>query len=578
VAVILLVAAAGTVYFSRKIAPFLSRKLKEQVTLSSDSLYHIDFSSLTVNPFTGTIALQGFTLVPDTAVYSRLKAEGRAPENIFDLSVPGMELRHAHPIRLLLKRRVRVGDVRFEYPVVKILHEDLFSSDTAVSIQQSLAGLISGPLHAIRITRMDLDNMTISYQNKSHPASKGFFLQKADLILKDFYIDTSTIKDSTRFFYAKDLWLHLVNLKMPTSDSLYWLKLGDIVYSAAHRTGLIKELSLDPRYSEAAFDRKVRLQQDRYEITVDSVAFSGLNMIAILRDRRVGRIGRIDLKGADVDIYHNRALPINPAVKPLPQRRLDSTAHKLISKDIAAVFTVDTFSLEGADITYRELSPKSERIGTVSFQRLHGSFHHITNDAAALAADPHCTGDFSALFMGRGEAHVHFDFNLTAPDQAFSYSGSLGEMKTGVLNQATRYLALLKISSGNIHHIGFHFNANDYQARGAVTLLYDDLSVKLLTLDELSGRLRNKGLASLAVNLLVLRNNNTTDTAATRTAAVVYKRDPQKSMFNMMWKSLFEGVKEIVGMGESAKKLKKDWQQNALIKKITEKKNEKKDR
>jgi hypothetical protein len=124
--------------------------------------------------------------------------------------------------------------------------------------------------------------------------------------------------------------------------------------------------------------------------------------------------------------------------------------------------------------------------------------------------------------------------------------------------------------------VHFDFSANQYQAKGSVTLLYDDLSVKILSLDEISGRHKNKGLASLVANLLVLNNNNTKDTSVMRTAQVVYKRDPGKSVFNMMWKSMFTGIKQIVGMDDQASQLKKDLQQNRLIRKIRAKRDQKK--
>ena len=164
------------------------------------------------------------------------------------------------------------------------------------------------------------------------------------------------------------------------------------------------------------------------------------------------------------------------------------------------------------------------------------------------------------------------------PACAFSYSGSLAPMKATVLNKATRYLGLLKIRSGNIHSLRFNFSANTTQSTGSVRLLYDELSISLLSVDEMSGRLKQKALASLMANLLVLRNNNITDTPSVQRASVTYPYDPEKSIFNYMWKSIFEGVKIVVGMDQDASQLKKDLQQNTLVQKIREKKNERKDK
>jgi hypothetical protein len=572
---ILIIIAGGLGYFARKISPFLSQRLKEQVIRSSDSLYHVEFSELSVNPFSGTIGLKDFRLIPDTTVYNRLKKVNRAPENIFDLSVPQFELRHAHPLRLILRRTVKIKDIRIEYPVVKILHQDLFPNDTTQSVQKTLANLISGPLKAIYVNRIALDNMSISYKNNSDSADKGFNLQQADIILRDLSIDSSTVKDTTRFFYAKDFWIHLSDLKMLTAEGLYWLKLKDVVYSTQRQSGLAKELAVEPRYTEAVFDKKVGHQQDRVDLKIDSLTVSGINLLNIFREKKIGKVKMVNLSGADLDIYHNRKLPLLPKIKPLPQQMLRKAGKAFISKNIAAIFTVDTVKIRHVNIAYRELSPKSDRIGKVTFEQVNGTFYHITTDSAALARDSHCRADLETLFMGRGNTRVHFDFNLADPANAFSYSGHLGPMKTNVLNKATRYLGLLKIKSGNIQQLGFRFSANDRQAVGSVTLTYDDLAIKLLSLDEVSGRLKNKGLASLVANILVIKNNNIRDPVADRTEKVDYKRDPEKSVFNLMWKSLFQGVKGIVGMDEEAARLKEDFKGNTLIQKIKEKRAEK---
>jgi len=255
----------------------------------------------------------------------------------------------------------------------------------------------------------------------------------------------------------------------------------------------------------------------------------------------------------------------------MPQQALRDAGRHFVLHDMAVQFTLDSLALARAQIIYRERSPESNRVGTVSFDQISGLFRHLSNDSTVLATDPHCTGDVEALFMNRGKIKVHFDFNLWDPADAFAYSGSLGPMKASVLNRATRYLGLLTIRSGNIHRLTFDFSANKQASRGQVGMRYDDLSIKILSLDELSGRLRKKGLASLVANLLVLNNNNITDTAAPRSARVTYVRDPYKSVFNLMWKSLFTGVKQIVGM-QDASHVKQELQQNTLIQKIQQKK------
>lgn len=575
-AFVILVSAGSLLYYTHRITPLLSQKLRDQVLRSSDSLYHVQFSRLQINPFTGAIVLSSFKLTPDTAVYDRMKARGEAPENIVDLFVPELQLKRAHPLRLLFFRKVLVGDVKIEYPVIRIRHENLSVTDKNQSIQRTLANLISGPLKAIHINRLDLDNINVSYQNLSNPAGKGFQLEKADVIFRDLAIDRESVADTTRLLYARDCWIHLVHFDMPTPDSLYQIGLRDLVYDIRDRKMLVQGLAVKPRYDETGFDRRIGRQKDRYDVQADSVTVTGLDLLGMLRDKRVGRIASLSLDGVKADIYHNRELPPATGEKPLLQPALRKAAGALVFKTIRTVFTIDTLFLRRADVVYRERSVQTDRIGQVNFEQLTGTFRHISDDPVELARDRRMTGDVQALFMGRSEARVHFVFDLLDPACSFSYAGSLGPMKATVLNKATRYLGLLKIRSGNIRSLRFRFSANANQTTGTVRLLYDELSISILSVDEISGRLKKKGLASLMANLLVLKNNNVTDASVPRETSVTYERDPSKSIFNYMWKSLFQGIKVIVGMDQDTSQLKKDLQQNTLVQKIREKKEQRK--
>lgn len=568
--------AAGLGLYMRHVTPLLSQRLRDQVLRSSDSLYHVEFSRLQISPFSGEITLSSFRLTPDTAVYDRMKEMGVAPENIVDLYVPELKLAHAHPLRLLFLRKVQINDVKIEYPVVRIRHENLFLSEKNQSIQKTLANLISGPLKAIHIDRLDLDNVNLSYKNMSNPGGKGFALEKADVIFRDLAIDAESVADTNRLLYARDCWIHLVHFEMPTPDSLYQIGMQDLVYDVRDEKMLVQGLALKPRYDEPSFDKLIGHQKDRYDLRVDSLTVRGLGLLDILRRKTIGRINTVSLHGVKADIYHNRKLPPAPGRKSLLQPALRKAAEGTIFKTIRATFTIDTLYLRGADVVYRERSQQTDRIGEVDFNQMNATFQNITDDSLALAGNHRMRGDVNTLFMGKSEARAHFVFNLTDPACAFSYSGSLAPMKASVLNKATRYLGLLKIRSGNIHSLRFNFSANTTRSTGTVRLLYDELSISILSVDEISGRLKKKALASLMANLLVLRNNNVTDSAAVQKAAVTYPYDPEKSIFNYMWKSIFQGVKVVVGMDQDASQLKKDLQQNKLVQKIREKKTERK--
>src|SRR5699024_12063938 len=88
------------------------------------------------------------------------------------------------------------------------------------------------------------------------------------------------------------------------------------------------------------------------------------------------------------------------------------------------------------------------------------------------------------------------------------------------------------------------------------------------------GNLEKQGFISLAANLFVIKDANRSDSFA----QISYKRDPYRSVFNLMWKSIFTGVKPLIGIDKkteqkikslkSTKKGKEKAESDGLLNKV----------
>lgn len=80
-------------------------------------------------------------------------------------------------------------------------------------------------------------------------------------------------------------------------------------------------------------------------------------------------------------------------------------------------------------------------------------------------------------------------------------------------------------------------------------MLYNNLKIAVLELEKGQKEFKRKGLMSLVANVMVINESNPLKNEKPRTANVTYNRDPRKSFFNLVWKTLFTGVKNIAGTG-----------------------------
>jgi hypothetical protein len=109
---------------------------------------------------------------------------------------------------------------------------------------------------------------------------------------------------------------------------------------------------------------------------------------------------------------------------------------------------------------------------------------------------------------------------------------------------------MVEIKSCNIDNVTFSMNGNERSASGEVKFLYSDLKVNILKKDEGSHEYKKKGLISLFANVLVIKDSNP-GKGETRIGHPHFTRDPQKSFFNLVWKTLFTGLKE-TALGKNA--------------------------
>lgn len=108
---------------------------------------------------------------------------------------------------------------------------------------------------------------------------------------------------------------------------------------------------------------------------------------------------------------------------------------------------------------------------------------------------------------------------------------------------------MIEIKSCDINDLAFNIRGDGRKAERFVEMLYQNLKIAVLTQESGQQATQRKGLASLIANIMIINDSNPLKGAAVRTATVRQTRDTGKSFFNLVWKTLFKGVKDIAGAG-----------------------------
>lgn len=535
---LLLVIATGW-YLNRHWNTLLKRELPGYVAALSDSLYTVEFKDLHLDVLSGSVTVEKVVMVADTAIYRQLLAQQRAPTDIYTISVDKLELKYFKPWRYFIGKELSASSLTVTGPSI-IMEQNATVIDT--SKPKTAYQNISARMKSIFIGKLALDSTNFKYIFTRKDSSRVVHqFHNLRVRINDFLIDSLALDDPTRFLYARNYEIGMKDYMNRTRDSLYWINVRGIRYDAALRTLHIGRFEVQPRYDKVAFQQKTGVQQDRYETILNDISLHDLNPRLLLQEQQIWA-QRVNIQGGSVEIYRNRMLPMPPGNK------LGQYPHQLLHK-LKLPLSIDTLIASNINIRYTELSPVTGQSGYINFSHVHGRFKNITNIDSLVAKNRHMIADVDAVFMQSGKLTARFDFSLNDKAGHFAVSGQLKNMNGKDLNVVTKPLGKIEIRSCDIQELTFNIKGDERKADGHANMLYQNLKIAVLKLDKDHKEFKRKGLISLIANSLIINESNPLKGEIPRTATVTCQRDIQKSYFNLVWKTLFTGVKDIAGAG-----------------------------
>ncbi|WP_431213622.1 hypothetical protein ACQ86N_01525 [Puia sp. P3] len=296
------------------------------------------------------------------------------------------------------------------------------------------------------------------------------------------------------------------------------------------------QLRLQPRLSETAFAASLPVQKDRYDFVLKDIALHHIDRKELWR--KSIRCDSLVIGESAFKIYRDMTRPPDTTSKvgKFPQQQLMRLPFPL---SIRKVIFNHSF------IEYKERNAKSRNSGRVQFHDARATIRNVTNIRKDIHEDNRCVLDFHARFLNKAPVDARLVMLLKDPKGRFTIDGGIGSLDVASLNPLTEPMALTRLEKGKIDHLQFSIRGTDSTGDGRVILTYRDLKVSLLKKDKDSIRYDKKGLVSLVANLVV-KNSSRPDNP--RAEEVHFQRLVNKSFFNLIWKTLFTGVKESVGM------------------------------
>lgn len=562
--ILVLIVAFGAMFLSARWKPILTEKIKAGVYNGSHHLYRIDFKSINLNVITGSLALRDVTLTPDTAVFDSLKKKQLAPAHTFELKLKKLQISRVGILTAYFKKRIDVKEILLQKPSINMIFNKVTRKPDTIKDEKSLYEQISKTFKSVHVKSIKIVDADFDYINKTAAKKTKNSIKHLDININDFLLDSLSGSDTTRFYYTKDASFQISGYKSVTKDKMYSMKVDTIKGSTASKKIAVSGFKLTPLYDELTFARKYKIQKDRYNLSFDKIEFNGVDFIGLNTDEKL-HAKSLKIGPANVEVFMSRESPPPPGFD--KGRNYPHMALKRLNMPLL----IDTVKIRNVNVKYAEFNPASKKIGSVDFKALTGNILNVTNDSLQLSKKNHALADLNTLLMGTGKLNVKIDFNLTDKNGTFTYSGRLGKFDMKNLNPLSKSLGLVEIESGNIQQVDFKANGNLRSATGSMSMLYTNLKVKLLS-DNIDGEgTKKKDFLSFLANTILVKDENPQKGEAPRTANMTNTRINSASFFNLMWKTVFVGIKDIVGVGVVPEKNPVK-QQKVIAKKIREQK------
>jgi len=514
----------------------VNKNINKVVQEKGKGLYTLHYENLLIDEVTGKLQVKNISIIPDTNVYNQMIREKTNPPVLLKITIPFLNITGVKTPKALLTKQIDGSTIEISNPQIEIEINDLSKDSTVYSPGKELYKQLLGNLLQVKIGNVQVNraNLTVSSMKSNAVIFKG---ENVSFMLSDLLIDSTTNNDGNRILFSRNVDIGCDKILLPSKNKKYNYDFEKLRYTSKNNSFYIGKIRIIPQFSEEEFARISVFQKDRYDFLMEGITLFNINRENMWHKNLVA--DSLVIKNSSFKIYHDRTYPDDTVFKipKYPEQQLMSLPVPLFIKKII---------LSNSFIEYKEKNEKSDSSGKVQFYKVHAVIDNVTNMHDYININDKCILFFNAKFLNIAPVNVVLTMFLNNPQEKFLVEGSLRAMDARAVNVLAQPMGMARIDKGKINQIHFNFTGTDSLSTGKLTILYNDVKISLLKKDKKKNKYDKKTIRSFVTNI-ILKNSNPENNKEPRVANVRYDRDMSSSFFNVLWKSIFTGVKESAG-------------------------------
>lgn len=317
------------------------------------------------------------------------------------------------------------------------------------------------------------------------------------------------------------------SLDLPATGSNYKTEIGSFVLDKPSAIASFDNIQLQPLQTDEEFMRQQKEQKDHYRLKIANLRFTGLQFDDLLQKKISA--SRATLQ-PDIYIYNDRTLPpdLSSKVGRYPQQ---------LFQKVSIPINIHRLEVINGKVVYRERGAISGKTGDVLFSGINATISNLSNKNSG---DIVMNADGS--FLGVAPLTTTWRFPMEKKNGSFSVSATIKAADARKFNSVTEPLGMAKIKSGDLKKLQLNMKGDDYGSAGSLTVLYNNLKIIYLEEPKEGDSINRKTLLTFFANIFTKDDNPSN--GRIRSNSVGIQRDTTRSFFNLIWKSIFEGVKK----------------------------------
>ena len=492
---------------------WIDTKLPKIIAKNNDSPYHIKYETLEVSLISKNIKASKITVVPKTNLNDTINKLG------VYANVTSVEIRDFKLWDILFSNVIKANKIIVNKPEITLYK----NTKKAIENDRSIRDNVVEPFRKIIVVNdLDLNDgkIAILYLKDNVPIlnAENITLQLEGIVITDEILERKIPFSYEKYAFSCDRLYYL------TKDA-YHIKARNV---ATTNVGLeIKDFSMISAYSRDQFVNQLPKEKDLFTIKAKNIAVNNMEW-GFKKKEFFFNTKSVRMDEVAANIYRSKKPEDDLTKKPLYNKLL---------RELPFEMKVDTFAIRNSMLEYEEEKVESRGSGRLTFNQfnltalnLSSGFGHTKLPDVKIAV--------KCRFMNASPMEVDWRFNVMDKSDGFNIKGSILAFQTGQLAEFTRpYINIT--TKGTFDRIYFNFSGNDLESKGDLALEYHDLKVTLYR--KKKPEKVNKILTALG-NLFVKKD---TDNELVN-AEVSIKRIPEKSFYNLLWRSIAEGLKKIL--------------------------------